>query len=259
MSARASGGLRDNGDFRMRVNSGLEKLGPANQPPRRGLNPAGQPNGTRNSSGNHPVEMSLFAANQLAHLPKGQSSLPDSVSEIAHVPNFVVELQNWQEVPNVVSQNCHNTTRMDRWPLRANFVKRLEQYRERTGATIAEVAKLLGVSESSVYSYCSRETSQPSENTKKAAAKLFGCPITEFIDDPGSPPPGIDPERWAEASERSRVLASAMFEDLTKFPEEEQEEYYKLWQQGVRIGLARRAAEAKEAEKKPGGRGGKKP
>ena len=147
------------------------------------------------------------------------------------------------------------------WHQVENFRHHLKKYQEETGKTQAEVAQDLETTYGTLRFWLSGTRPPKVENLKRAAS-LFKCRVTEFIDDPGDPPPGITPEKWAEASERTRVLGSAMFEDLLQMPEDEQEEYYKLWLQGVRIGLARRAAEADttyRSDIKTGGKGGKKP
>jgi len=66
---------------------------------------------------------------------------------------------------------------------------------------------------------------------------------------------GIEGEKWADASERDRVLANAMLEDLMTIPEAEKEAYWELYKQGVFKGLARMKAEQEAKE----GKGGKKP
>nr|WP_320131975.1 hypothetical protein [uncultured Holophaga sp.] len=75
--------------------------------------------------------------------------------------------------------------------------------------------------------------------------------MTEFVDDPGISPDGMPTGAWSEASERDRVLATAMLEDLKSIPEDQKDLYYQLWKQGVAIGLARQAAEKGQGGKKP--------
>ena len=84
--------------------------------------------------------------------------------------------------------------------------------------------------------------------------KVVKCNVMEFWDDVNTPIPGVPQERWADASERDRVLASAMLEDLMAIPEVEKEAYWELYKQGVFKGLARMKAEQESKE----GKGGKK-
>lgn len=115
------------------------------------------------------------------------------------------------------------------------------------------MAECLGVKESHLHGLLYDKRVRPSLDVVQKAAEVFEVSITELIDDPGGAPPGMDPDKWAEASNRDRVLASAMLEDLMTIPEEEKDAYYKLWKQGVLIGRARMAAEEK-LKKKPGSR-----
>ena len=137
------------------------------------------------------------------------------------------------------------------------FRDHLKKYQEATGKTQALVAVDLGTTYGTLRFWLSGTRPPKVENLQKAAF-LFGCSVTEFLEDPGNVPAGLDPNNWAEASERTRVLASAMFEDLKSMPEDEQEAYYQLWKQGVMIGRTRMAAEDK-AKKSSGSKGGKKP
>jgi transcriptional regulator with XRE-family HTH domain len=85
--------------------------------------------------------------------------------------------------------------------------------------------------------------------------KVVPCKVMESWDDVNTPLPGVTPERWAEASERDRVLSSALLEDLMSIPEAEKEAYLKLYDEGVFKGLARLKVEQEAKE----GAGGKKP
>jgi transcriptional regulator with XRE-family HTH domain len=143
---------------------------------------------------------------------------------------------------------------MDIWSHREAFRAAVKSHRVKAGVKLADIAESIGLKEQTLKDYLYRKDVKPSLEVLQKAAVNFGCSITEFIDDPGaSAPPGIDPDQWSEASERTRVLASAMFQDLRAIPEEEQQIYYELWKKGQEIGRARLAAEA--AEKK----GNKKP
>jgi hypothetical protein len=47
-------------------------------------------------------------------------------------------------------------------------------------------------------------------------AGVLGCSVSEFVDDPGEPPPGMQQETWAELSEQERAFASTMYADITR-------------------------------------------
>ncbi|MCL1908887.1 MAG: helix-turn-helix transcriptional regulator [Holophagaceae bacterium] len=89
---------------------------------------------------------------------------------------------------------------------------------------------------------------KPGIKTLKAAARLFGCSITEFVDNPGAPPPGIDGELWSMVSERDRVLGTAILEDLYAISNEEKDAYLDLCKQGVFKALAK--VKVEESNKK---------
>lgn len=76
-------------------------------------------------------------------------------------------------------------------------------------------------------------------------ASVLGCSIADLVDDPGGAPAGIDPAKWAELTEKKRVLMSAMLEDLLAIPEGEEDAYFALWKQGQAIGRVRRAQDSK--------------
>ena len=40
--------------------------------------------------------------------------------------------------------------------------------------------------------------------------------MSEFVDNPGAPLPGVRQDRWAELSEQERVYISRMYDDITR-------------------------------------------
>jgi transcriptional regulator with XRE-family HTH domain len=81
---------------------------------------------------------------------------------------------------------------MDTWPKRAAFSAHIKAYQEKTGKTQAEVAADLGMALASLRQLLYQKARQASLETCQKAATLFGCSVTEFIDDPGSKPGGVD-------------------------------------------------------------------
>ncbi len=152
------------------------------------------------------------------------------------------------------------------WPQQDIFCSRVKEFAEREGLVTArgaidieQVSARFDLSPPTLKQFLqNKKRPRPHYDTLAQIAGVVGCDVTEFLDTPNTPPPGISAERWAQASERTRVLSSAMFEDLLKFPEDEQEAYYQLWLKGVAIGLSRREAEAK-GKSAEGKKGGKKP
>lgn len=104
---------------------------------------------------------------------------------------------------------------------------RIKEYRSRTGKTLAQVAKELGTSHGTLRFWLSGTRPPKKENLQKLAA-LLRCSITDFIDDPGASPTGSHHEKWIDATERDRIIASAMFHDITadELTESEKDELY---------------------------------
>lgn len=139
---------------------------------------------------------------------------------------------------------------MDIWPQRERFKTLVNAYRREHDLARSAMAERLDVKESHLHGLLYDKRVRPSLEVVQRAAEIFEVSITELVDDPGAAPPGIDTEKWAEASERTRVLASAMFQDLLALPDEEQQLYYELWKKGQEIGRQRLAAEAAQKAKR---------
>jgi transcriptional regulator with XRE-family HTH domain len=57
---------------------------------------------------------------------------------------------------------------------------------------------------------------RPHLDTLTHIAGVLGCSVSEFVDDPGEPPPGMQQEQWAELSEQERSFVSTMYADITR-------------------------------------------
>jgi hypothetical protein len=121
----------------------------------------------------------------------------------------------------------------DIWPQRENFKRALEKYQVKTGKKQAEVAEDLNMSLHGLRQILYQKGRRCSFETAQRASALFGASVTEFLDDPGAPPPGVDQEKWAVISERDRVIASAMFADITadQLTEAEKDELYRAYKE----------------------------
>lgn len=138
---------------------------------------------------------------------------------------------------------------MDVWPQRTRFKNLILSYRTAHAIDRASMAEMLGIKESHLHGLLYDRRVRPGLEVVQRAAEVFEISITELVDDPGSAPPGVDPKKWGELTEKKRVLASAMLEDLAAIPDGEEDVYYALWKQGQDIGRARRAQEAKTTKK----------
>ena len=184
--------------------------------------------------------------------------LVEGVSMTSHDPIVVCDTTKSRRNAIDTLSSVRQHSLMDIWPQRERFKTLVNAYRRKHGIDRATMADRLGIKESHLHGLLYDKRVRPSLDVVQKAAEVFEVSITELIDDPGGAPPGMDPDKWAEASDRDRVLASAMLEDLMVIPEEEKDAYYQLWKQGVMIGRARMAAEEK-AKKSSEGKGGKKP
>jgi transcriptional regulator with XRE-family HTH domain len=121
----------------------------------------------------------------------------------------------------------------DTWPQRENFKRALEKYQAETGKKQAEVAEDLKMSLHGLRQILYQKGRRCSFETAQKASALFGISITEFLDNPGAPPPGMDQEKWALIRERDRVIASAMFADITadQLTETEKDELYRAYKE----------------------------
>ncbi|MDR2697139.1 MAG: helix-turn-helix domain-containing protein [Holophagales bacterium] len=121
----------------------------------------------------------------------------------------------------------------DTWPQRENFKRALEKYQAKTGKKQAEVAEDLNMSLHGLRQILYQKGRRCSFETAQRASALFGVSVTEFMDDPGAPPYGMDQEKWAAIRERDRVIASAMFSDITadQLTEAEKDELYRAYKE----------------------------
>ena len=121
----------------------------------------------------------------------------------------------------------------DIWPQRQKFKSALEEYQAKTGKKQAEVAEDLNMSLHGLRQVLYQKGRRCSFETAQKASALFGVSVTEFLDDPGAPPPGVGHEKWAAISERDRVIASAMFADITadQLTEAEKDELYRAYKE----------------------------
>jgi transcriptional regulator with XRE-family HTH domain len=126
---------------------------------------------------------------------------------------------------------------MDIWPQRENFRARLKAYQEKTGKSQMEAAADLQVARSSLRFWLYQLKRKPSFEVLRRAAKLFGCSVTEFVDDPAGAAkvPGVSQDAWAALPERDKVIASAMFADITAedLTEEDKDMLFGAWKEEV--------------------------
>lgn len=113
------------------------------------------------------------------------------------------------------------STPMPAWPQQEEFRKAVNAYRKAHGLAAEEMAPLLDMKASTLRQHMyDRKKSPPSLKKLQTAAKLFGRPITHFIDDPGDSlsVPGLDattlsPVKRAAAARILRTLGDPNLTD----------------------------------------------
>jgi len=124
------------------------------------------------------------------------------------------------------------------WPQYRKFRQLAKDYQTRSGENQGAISAKLGINLFTYRNYL-YGSKKPGIKTLQAAARLFGVSITEFVDNPGTPPPGIERDLWQRISERDRVLGTAILEDLTSISDQEKEVYLDMWKQGFFKAIAK--------------------
>jgi transcriptional regulator with XRE-family HTH domain len=124
---------------------------------------------------------------------------------------------------------------MDDWAHRENFKTHLTRYRKERGITLDQVALELGLTRNSLMGYLyKKDGARPGLDKLQKAAALFGCSVTEFLDDPGAPVPGVAPQGYGEASEEERVMLRAIAADLAGLTPDTRRAAFEAWSAIVR-------------------------
>lgn len=177
---------------------------------------------------------------------KGSHGLGEGVLMLGHDPKFIV-CDTTKSRMTVIDElsSCRQHVHMEIWPQRERFKKLVNSYRRKHQIDRPTMAERLGVKESHLHGLLYDKRVRPGLEVVQRAAEIFEVSITDLVDDPGGAPPGIQMDKWVDASEMDRLLASAILEDLMKIPDEEKELYYKLWRQGIEIGIRRKETEGR--------------
>jgi transcriptional regulator with XRE-family HTH domain len=96
------------------------------------------------------------------------------------------------------------------WIQLESFKSRLKEYQARTGKTQVQVAEDLGTSYGTLRFWLAG-VRPPSLSTLQNAANIFGCSVSEFIDDPAK---NIAGQNLSDSSEKKRFLAGLIVKDL---------------------------------------------
>lgn len=136
----------------------------------------------------------------------------------------------------------HQTGAMDVWPQRTLFRKRLKEYLDAHGWTQDRAAAALGVELIHLRNCLYRKEKRLGIEPLQRAAALFGCSITEFIDDPAATVEGIPKEGLTRLSEAKRAVMFMMFQNLQHedVSDEQALQYLKIIEAAVAAGKIRK-------------------
>jgi transcriptional regulator with XRE-family HTH domain len=128
-----------------------------------------------------------------------------------------------------------------RWLQQEIFQKRVRQFCKKNalltkrGAIKMDVtADLFNLNEDTLLQFMhDRNRARPHLDTLTHIAGVLGVSVTEFVDAPSHPTPGISKVKWAKLSEEERALAVAVLAEITAddLTVEEKEELYKSFQE----------------------------
>jgi transcriptional regulator with XRE-family HTH domain len=106
----------------------------------------------------------------------------------------------------------------NRWPQQEVFAERVKEFCRRNGhltqrgaVKMAVVADMFGLHVDTLRQLLQDTTrKRPYIDTLIQISSVIGCSVTEFLDAPSDPPPGMSLERWSRLTERERMLASSL-------------------------------------------------
>lgn len=147
--------------------------------------------------------------------------------------------------PYFTNECIAHTCDMDSWPQRAAFSARLKEYQKQTGKTQAQAAIDLGLSLDGLRQILYQKKRRARLDTCQRAASVFGCSVTEFLDDPGANPAGVD---LSTHTPMDRYRFGRMIESMNELPltEEDKDILFEDWMRDAQ----RRAASNQKREKK---------
>ena len=155
-----------------------------------------------------------FMQTRVALAPKATAQLgdrkrefpPDIVHDLHTMPLRSIVNDSWAYS---LKGNSEHDWGMDIWPKRENYKTRLKAHLKLKGETQAQFAALLGLSLTHFRNGLYREEKRLGVDALSQSAGIFGCSVSEFVDDPGAEIAGQTTEGL---SEKSRFLASLMFD-----------------------------------------------
>ena len=159
------------------------------------LNSLGSLGATGQESMNLFVEFVVTPAPQVT---EQGSDVGDTIREVhaASISPFRGDATQNSDAPN--SGDRPQNWAMDKWIQLPAFVKRVEEYQDKTGKTHTQVALELGASVSTLRNWLYGQK-VPGFKKKQRAAALFGCDVNEFIDNAAAErPTSVDLTAYSE-------------------------------------------------------------
>jgi len=169
---------------------------------------------TKHLPGNQTVDLGIAAPVQPPlEFSDGARELGANVFHDSHgMPTRGIVNPFRSDSPDGNNAQSEDMTKPDRWPQRETFRAALEGYLSEHDKTQAEVCDLLGIKLTYLRNTLYRSDKRLSVDILSKAAAIFGCSVTEFIDDPGSAPGGID---LSAISPNDRFRCERAFKILT--------------------------------------------
>jgi transcriptional regulator with XRE-family HTH domain len=146
-----------------------------------------------------------------------------------------------QQILLLLTIICLGNNMNKNWPQQEVFCQKVKQFCEKNGLITARgaikldvVSDLFNLSEITLKQFLQyKSRSRPHYDTLSLIAGVIGCSVTEFMDDPGDPPPGVAQAKWPEMTERERTIASTMVADIASkdLSASEKEELFGAYQE----------------------------
>ncbi|MCL1893948.1 MAG: hypothetical protein FWG02_06925 [Holophagaceae bacterium] len=123
----------------------------------------------------------------------------------------------------------------DFWNHRELFREWVAEAKTKLGTTnSAVVSEYLGLAPTTLYKYLSKNaTHKPSTDVLKRLGDFLGRDYRLLMDVPDRCPDGLEEDKWAEATERDKLIARAMFADITadQLTESEKDEIFRAYKE----------------------------
>jgi transcriptional regulator with XRE-family HTH domain len=130
----------------------------------------------------------------------------------------------------------------EHWPQQGIFIRRVKEFSKENGHLTKRgavktdaVADLFGIQEDTLIQFMhDSKRKRPHIDTLTQIAAVLGVSVTEFMDAPSHPAPGVPNDAWAKMSEHERAIVVSMLADIASsdFTAAEKDELYRIFQEG---------------------------